>query len=167
MYPPPIYDETDVPGNVDNPRLNQAPAKDEEDAGKASTDIYEALAKRPGDELTPPAPSPKEDTTNDTAADIGVLHAPDGGEQPANRHGSAAVSLLIFAAMAYNLHLETSSLHAALQYMASMAIVSVDSLTKTVETTFGASQVPEPIQQTWESLIQETIVYVQSAFQGE
>ena len=59
------------------------------------------------------------------------------------------------------------SLHAALQYMASMAIVSVDSLTKTVETTFGVSQVPEPIPQTWESLIQETIVYVQSAFQGE
>ena len=68
MYTPP-EDETDVPSNVDN-RLNQAPAKDEEDAiGKASIDTNEALAKRPGDELTPPAPSPKEDATNDAAND--------------------------------------------------------------------------------------------------
>ena len=166
MYTPP-EDETDVPSNVDN-RLNQAPAKDEEDAiGKASIDTNEALAKRPGDELTPPAPSPKEDTTNDATADITVCTA-----VPVRRLFTAVrcmqwLSLLIFAAMAYNLRLENSSLHAALQYMASMAIVSVDSLTKTVETTFGVSQVPEPIQQTWESLIQETIVYVQSAFQGE
>ena len=167
LPPPPLYppseDETDVPGNT---RLNQAPAKDEEDAGKASTDIYEALAKRPGDELTPPAPSPKEDTNNDTA-DITVCTA-----VPVRRLFTVVrcmqwLSLLIFAAMAYNLRLENSSLHAALQYMASMAIVSVDSFTNTIERTFGASQAPEPIPQTWESLIQEVMVYVQSAFQGE
>ena len=63
-------DEADVAGNADN-TTNQAPAKDEEDdtSNKATIDTDEDLAKNPGDELTPPAPAPEEEDTEDDVAD--------------------------------------------------------------------------------------------------
>ena len=79
------------------------------------------------------------------------------------------LSLLIFATIAYSLHNDNSGVHTALQQMGSMAIVSVGSLTKTIEESFGASEAPAPpdLSQTFETLIQEAVVYVQNAFQGD